>query len=65
MPEIGYTRENLIACGDSYNDMTMIGYAGLGVCMKNGEKDVKKIADVIAESNDDDGVAKIVEQYML
>ena len=65
LPEIGYTRENLIACGDSYNDMTMIGYAGLGVCMKNGEKDVKKIADVIAESNDDDGVAKIVEQYML
>ena len=33
--------------------------------MKNGEKDVKRIADVIAESNDDDGVAKIVEKYML
>lgn len=65
LPEIGYSRENLIACGDSYNDMTMIGYAGLGVCMKNGEKDVKRIADVIAESNDDDGVAKIVEKYML
>lgn len=62
---LGYEREQLIACGDSYNDMTMIGYAGLGVCMANGEKEVKKIADVIADSNDDDGVAKIVEQYLL
>lgn len=62
---LGYDREQLIACGDSYNDMTMIGYAGLGVCMDNGEKEVKKIADVIADSNDDDGVAKIVEKYML
>lgn len=62
---LGYTRKQLIACGDSYNDMTMIGYAGLGVCMENGENDVKKIADVIADSNEDDGVAKIVEKYML
>lgn len=65
LPKLGYTREQLIACGDSYNDMTMIGYAGLGVCMENGERDVKKISDVIADSNDDDGVGKIVEQYML
>lgn len=63
--KLGCTREQLIACGDSYNDMTMIGYAGLGVCMGNGERDVKRIADVIADSNDDDGVAKIVEEYML
>lgn len=65
LKKLGYTKDQLIACGDSYNDMTMIGYAGLGVCMKNGEKEVKKIADVIADSNDNDGVAKIVEQYML
>ncbi|MBQ3969151.1 MAG: HAD hydrolase family protein, partial [Clostridia bacterium] len=36
-----------------------------GVCMANGEKDVMKIADVVADSNDDDGVAKIVEKYLL
>ncbi len=65
LPKLGYKREQLIACGDSYNDMTMIGYAGLGVCMANGEKDVKKIADLVADSNDDDGVAKIVEEYLL
>ncbi len=65
LPKIGLDSKQLIACGDSYNDMTMIGYAGLGVCMANGEKDVMKIADVVADSNDDDGVAKIVEKYLL
>ncbi|MDE7389703.1 MAG: Cof-type HAD-IIB family hydrolase [Lachnospiraceae bacterium] len=65
LKKLGYEREQLIACGDSYNDMTMIGYAGLGVCMENGEDEVKKISDVIADSNDDDGVAKIVEKYMM
>lgn len=65
LPKLGYNREELIACGDSYNDMTMIGYAGLGVCMENGESDVKKISDLIADSNDDDGVAKVVEKYLL
>ncbi len=65
LTKLGYSRNQLIACGDSYNDMTMIGYAGLGVCMKNGEKEVKKIADIIADTNDNDGVAKIIEEYML
>lgn len=65
LEKLGYTREQLIACGDSYNDMTMIGFAGLGVCMGNGEKDVKKISDLIADTNDNDGVAKIVEEYLL
>lgn len=65
LDKLGYSRKQLIACGDSYNDMTMIGYAGLGVCMENGEDEVKKIADVIADSNDNDGVAKIIEEYML
>ncbi len=65
LTQIGYSRDQLIACGDSYNDMTMIGYAGLGVCMENGEPDVKKIANVIADTNDNDGIAKIVEKYML
>ncbi|MEE3449651.1 MAG: Cof-type HAD-IIB family hydrolase [Acutalibacteraceae bacterium] len=61
----GFTREQLIACGDSFNDISMIEYAGLGVCMQNGENDVKRIADVIADSNDNDGIAEIVEKYML
>ena len=62
---LGLSREQLIACGDSYNDMTMIEYAGLGVCMENGEDEVKKIADVVTESNDNDGVAVIVEDHLI
>ncbi len=65
LEKLGLKKEQLIACGDSYNDMTMIGYAGLGVCMENGASDVKRMADLIADSNDDDGVAKVVEKYML
>ena len=65
LEKLGLKKEQLIACGDSYNDMTMIGYAGLGVCMENGANDVKRIANLIADSNDNDGVAKVVEQYML
>lgn len=59
------SREELAAFGDNYNDMTMIGYAGLGVCMENGEPDVKKISDYICESNDNDGVAKTFEKFIL
>ncbi len=65
LPQIGIQREELIAFGDHYNDMTMIGYAGMGVAMENGEDEVKKIAAYICESNDDDGVAKTIEKYVL
>lgn len=58
-------REELVAIGDNYNDMTMIGYAGLGVVMGNGEEEVKKIANYVCESNDEDGVAKTIEKYIL
>ena len=59
------TKDNLIACGDSFNDITMIGYAGLGVAMENGEEEVKKVANYIAPSNNDDGVGHVVEEFML
>lgn len=58
-------REELAAFGDNYNDMTMIGYAGLGVAMGNAETDVKKIADYICESNDNDGIANTLDKFVL
>ena len=61
----GFNREHIIACGDSFNDISMIKYAGLGVCMENGEEEVKSIADVIAGSSENDGIADIVDKYML
>lgn len=57
-------REQLIAFGDGYNDGTMIRYAGLGVAMENGVEAVKKEADFITRSNEEDGVAYALEQFL-
>ncbi len=65
LKSIGMTNENLIACGDSYNDITMIGYAGLGVAMGNSPDDIKRLADYITLSNNADGIANVVERFML
>ncbi len=60
----GVKREELIACGDGFNDVSMIKYAGLGVAMANAQDAVKEVADEVTVSNDEDGVALIVEKYM-
>lgn len=63
--EIGLKQENVISCGDGYNDITMIQYAGLGVAMENAQPLVKESADIITKTNDEDGVLHIVEKYMM
>ena len=65
LSSIGIMREEIIACGDGYNDLTMIQYAGLGVAMGNGVLPVRKAADYITLSNNEDGVAHVVEKFML
>ena len=57
--------ENVMACGDSPNDMAMIKAAGLGVAMANAEEQVKDIADFITLSNEDDGVAYAIRKFVL
>lgn len=57
-------REQLIAFGDGYNDGTMIRYAGLGVVMANGVETLKKEADFVTRSNDEDGVAYALRQFL-
>lgn len=57
-------REQVIAIGDSYNDESMLEYAGLGVAMGNAPEDIKAIADVITASCDEDGVAAAIEKYV-
>jgi len=59
----GLSREDLIACGDGKNDVTMIHFAGLGVAMENACEEVLEVSDYIAESCDNDGVAKIIEKF--
>lgn len=65
LAHIGMTREQMIACGDGYNDLTMIQYVGLGVAMENAVLPVRKAADFITYSNNDDGVAHVVEKFMM
>lgn len=62
---LGIPREQTLACGDAGNDRAMVAWAGLGVAMANGSDEVKTVADLIAPSSDDDGVAQIIERYCL
>lgn len=57
--------EVMVACGDGYNDISMIQYAGLGVAMENANDTVKKVADFITKSNDEDGIFYVIEKYFL
>ena len=58
-------REEIIAIGDAENDLAMIEYAGLGVAMGNGCDKVKNAADVVTLSNEQNGVANIIKEYIL
>ena len=63
--ELGIAREEVIAVGDAGNDIDMIKYAGLGVAMGNAFPEVKEIADYITVTNDEDGVAEVIERFIL
>lgn len=57
--------EEVITIGDNENDIPMIEYAGLGIAMNNGLDIVKERADYITDTNDNDGVAKAIEKFIL
>ena len=59
------TSEELVACGDGMNDIPMLKYAGLAAVMENAYPEVKKYADVDVPSNDDCGVAYVIDNYIL
>lgn len=57
------TREEMVCCGDGYNDVSMIRFAGLGVAMANANEAVKREADYITAGNDEDGIAHVIEKF--
>lgn len=61
----GIKREEVICIGDNENDISMIEYAGLGVAMENSPEDVKNVAKYITDTNENDGVAKVIEKFIL
>ena len=62
---LGIPKENTIACGDGFNDLTMIKYAHVGVAMANATDVVKENADYITKSNNEDGIAHVIEKFIL
>lgn len=62
---VGMTRENAICCGDGFNDISMIKYAGTGVAMGNAQPAVKEAADYITGTNDEDGLVQVIDEFIM
>jgi Cof subfamily protein (haloacid dehalogenase superfamily) len=61
--KLGIAQGETLAIGDSMNDEAMLCWAGVGVAMVNGEKQLKAVADRVTErSNDEDGAAAIIDE---
>lgn len=66
LSQLGIKREELIACGDGLNDISMIKYAGLGIAMKNAYDEVKNNADMVTElTNDENAVADVINRFII
>jgi Cof subfamily protein (haloacid dehalogenase superfamily) len=63
--QLGIEPKEVMAIGDAGNDIAMIEYAGLGIAMGNATDDVKSVADYITLSNEEDGVAHVIEKFIL
>ena len=64
LEKTGIKREEVIAIGDGYNDLSMIKFAGLGIAMGNAQEPVKKAADYITLTNEEDGVAEAIDHFI-
>ena len=63
LEELKMKPEEMIAVGDGFNDLSMIKFAGLGVAMSNAQEVVRQEADYITLSNEEDGVAAVVDKF--
>ena len=61
----GISREEIAAFGDGSNDTRMLETVGMGAAMANAMPEVKEAADRLADSNDEEGVARFIEKYIL
>jgi HAD superfamily hydrolase (TIGR01484 family) len=62
---LGITPQQVIAFGDTGNDEEMLEFAGMGVAMGNATADARAVATRIAPSNDDDGIAVVLEELRI
>ena len=61
----GYTMNEVMAFGDAENDIQMLKRAGVGVAMGNAMDEVKEIADIITDTNLNNGIGKIIDKMVL
>lgn len=64
MKHLDIKKDKVICIGDSYNDLPMLRRVGLGVAMGNAQMEVKEAADFITDSNDEDGIVKVIKKFM-
>lgn len=63
---LGVDRADTVACGDGFNDISMLQYAGVGAAMANAQEAVKEAADMVTRyTNDEDGLLEVVEKYFV
>lgn len=63
--KLGIAPEEVMAVGDSGNDVAMLRFAGLGVAMRNASGEALAAADRVTASNEEDGVAQAIENWVL
>ncbi|MCI9336774.1 MAG: HAD family phosphatase [Lachnospiraceae bacterium] len=64
MEHIGIAREDVVCCGDGFNDISMLRYAGVGVAMGNAQQEVRDAADYVTASNDEDGLVQVIRKFV-
>lgn len=57
--------DQAIGVGDAFNDVPMLRMAGLGIAMGNSNEAALKAADVIVGDNDHDGIAEVIDRYLI
>lgn len=63
--KLGVQPENVMAIGDSTNDIEMLQLAGIGVAVGNANEKLKAVADYVVASSDEHGVAEAIERFVL
>lgn len=61
----GIDRSEVLAIGNYFNDIEMIRFAGLGIAMANSPEEVKKEADAVTASNNEEGVSAAIRRYVI
>lgn len=62
---MGISQQEVMAVGDSYNDLEMLEFAGTGVAMGNARPEIQAKADFVTLSNEENGVAAAINKFVL